>query len=56
MSATVLERPMYECAARGCEMTIDDDVYLERVSPKPGPFVGLCQHCVGKSVVLKEMP
>lgn len=56
MSATVLERPTYECAARGCVNTLDDDVYLERISPKGGPFVGLCQHCLDKSVILKEMP
>lgn len=47
---------MMECAAEGCERRIDDDtgMALERISPVPGPFVGLCQNHIGKTVVLKK--
>lgn len=47
---------MMECAARGCERRIDDGtgVALERISPIGGPFVGLCQDHIDKTVVLKE--
>jgi hypothetical protein len=44
-----------DCAAEGCERNCRDggDAWLERISSKPGPFVGLCQDHYGRSVVLK---
>jgi hypothetical protein len=44
-----------DCAAAGCDRSIrgDDAVSLQRISPKGGPFVGLCQDHYGRSVVLK---
>jgi hypothetical protein len=44
-----------DCAAAGCERHARDggDAYLERISPKGGPFVGLCQDHQGRSVVLR---
>lgn len=58
VSATVLERPMWECAARGCEKTVEDGIVLTRVSPKgPGqPFVGLCDEHLDKTVIIKDVP
>lgn len=45
---------MRHCAAAGCDAdAIDGDAWLERISPKGGPFVGLCQDHYGKTVVLK---
>jgi hypothetical protein len=50
-------RPMWHCAAAGCERSIDDD-YLQRISPKGKgrPFVGLCSACFTRRrrVLLKE--
>lgn len=47
-------RNMWDCAAAGCERTVEDS-HLERISPKgPGcKFIGLCTRHYGKSVVLK---
>lgn len=46
---------MRHCAAAGCPAdAIDDDAWLERISPVGGPFVGLCQdHHDAGVVVLK---
>lgn len=47
---------MMECAAEGCERSIKNDsgVILTRISLKGGPFVGLCQDCIVRTVVLKQ--
>jgi hypothetical protein len=50
-------RPMFCCAAAGCERDLrgDRDTVLRRISPKGERkrFVGLCQDHYGKTVVLK---
>jgi hypothetical protein len=36
------------CDHEGCENGIDTGHTLNRVSPKPGPFVGMCdEHYIG---------
>jgi hypothetical protein len=45
-----------DCAAAGCDRHTRDggDALLERISPKGGPFVGLCQDHYGSAVLKPE--
>jgi hypothetical protein len=48
--------PLRDCARKGCPRHCRDggDARLERISPKPGPFLGLCQDHYGvPPIILK---